>query len=143
MDKPWVTAALLCERVIQEKDESLTIVRIADKLQYQIQGQGLPQDIKPMIPVQGLVSIKAGPATGDHTIKIFAERPNGERKQIHAQPVKLLGKDQSQSIILNLGIGVDVDGLYWFDVFFDDELLTRIPITITQLQAPAPPKGKT
>jgi hypothetical protein len=39
--RPYVTAALLCERVIQEKDESLSIVRIIDNIQYQLQGIGM------------------------------------------------------------------------------------------------------
>ena len=47
MDKPrpYVTAAMLCEKVIQEKDESITIVRIADTLQYSVEGVGLPLEL--------------------------------------------------------------------------------------------------
>lgn len=135
MDKPrpYVTAALLCEKVIQEKDESITIVRIADRLQYRLEGQSLPAGVRPMVNIQGLVSIKSGPVTGDHEIKIFAERPSGERKEVMALPVKLLGNDQGQNIILNLGIGVDQDGLYWLEVMFDGEVLTRCPLMITPL----------
>lgn len=137
MDKPrpYVTAALLCEKVLQEKDETLTLVRIADRVQYTI--QGVPEGVRPMVAIQGLVSIKSGPVTGDHTIKIVAEKPNGERKEVHSMPVKLLGKDQGQNIILNIGIGVDVDGLYWIEVVFDDELLTRVPLTIIRSEAAA------
>jgi hypothetical protein len=139
MDKPlpFVTAALLCERVLREKDESLTLVRIADKLQYRLEGQNLPENIKPMVNINGLVSVKAGPVTGDHTISITVERPNGDRKEVGAFPVKFLGKDQGQNLILNMGIGVDQDGLYWFDVIFDGQVLTRIPLMITPLPAPA------
>jgi hypothetical protein len=134
MDKPrpYVTAALLCEKVLQEKDETLTLVRIADRVQYSV--QGVPKDVKPMVAIQGLVAIKSGPVTGDHTIKIFAEKPNGERKQVHSMPLKLLGKDHGQNIILSIGIGVEADGIYWIDVVFDDELLTRVPLTITRLE---------
>ncbi len=140
MDKPrpYITAALLCERVLREKDESLTLVRIADRIQYQIKGRGLPEGIKPLVSIQGLVSVKSGPVTGDHKISIIAEKPNGDRKEAVVFPVKFLGKDQGQNLILNMNVGVDQDGLYWFDVMFDDELLTRIPLMIIPLQEEEP-----
>ena len=138
MDKPrpYVTAALLCEKVLQEKDESLTLVRVTDKLQYRV--EGLPQGIKPMIVIQGLLSIKSGPVTGDHTITIVSEKPSGDRKQVYTIPIKLFGKDQGHNIILNISLGLDQDGLYWTDVLFDEELLTRIPLMVT----PLPPQGQ-
>ena len=59
-------------------------------------------------------------------------------------PLKLMGKDQGQNVILNIGLGVEMDGLYWFDVVLDDDLLTRVPLTITRTEAPAQnaPKGQ-
>lgn len=142
MDKPrpYVTAALLCERVLQEKDEVLTIIRIIDKLQYRLQGIGvpIPAGTKPLVEIQGVVGIKSGPVTGDHTIKVVVERPNGDRKDVFTYPVKLLGKDHGQNIILKMGLGVDMDGLFWFDVIFDEELLTRIPLVVMPMPEPEP-----
>lgn len=142
MDKPrpYVTAALLCEKVLQEKDESLTLVRIADRLQYSVQGVGvaLPEGLKPVINIEGLVSIKSGPVTGDHTIDIFLQRPNGDRKAVATFAVKFLGQDHSQNLILKMGVGIQEDGLYWFDVFFDGEVLTKIPLMVTPAPAQEP-----
>jgi hypothetical protein len=39
---------------------------------------------------------------------------------------------------LNFVLGIENEGLYWFDVVFDDEVLTRIPLTVVQEPAPAP-----
>lgn len=134
--RPYVTAALLCEKVLQEKDESLTIVRIADKVQYRVEGIGakLPEGIKPMLNIQGLVSMKSGSVTGEHVIKIVVVRPKGDRKEVASFPVKFLGGDQGQNIILNMGLGIEQDGLYWFDVVFDEEMLTRVPLMVIPLQ---------
>lgn len=140
MDKPrpYITAALLCEKVLQEKDESVTIMRIIDKIQYRLEGVGvtLPAGIKPVVAVQGLVSLKSGPVTGDHTIKVVVERPNGDRKDVFTYPTKFLGNDQGANLILQMGLGIDMDGLYWFDVLFDDEVLTRIPLMVTPMPVP-------
>lgn len=59
MDKPhpYVTAALLWEKVLQEKDETVTLVRIADRIRYRLEAQGLPEGIKPIIAIEGLVSL--------------------------------------------------------------------------------------
>jgi hypothetical protein len=140
MDKPrpYVTAALLCEKVIEEKDGSLTIIRIADRLQYRLDAinlpGGFPQDVRPAVTIQGLVSLKSGLVTGDHVTTVILEKPNGTRKEIINFPFKFLGKDQGQNLIMNINLGVDEDGLYWFDVHFDGELLTRIPLLIMPLQ---------
>jgi hypothetical protein len=141
--KPYLTAALLCERVLQEKDGSLTIVRLADRIQYRIQGRGLPEGIRPAINIQGLLSLKSGPVIGEHTVKLVMEKPDGARKEILAHPVKFQGKDHGQNIILNMGVGIDQDGLYWFDVIFNDETLTRIPLMITPLEESEPQEQKT
>jgi hypothetical protein len=143
MDKPrpYITAALLCERVLQEKDESLTIVRVIDKVQYRLHSFGipaLPEGAKPIVAIEGLLALKSGPATGDHTIKVIVERPNGDRKDVFTFPVKFLGKDQGQTIILKMGLGIEMDGLYWFDVAFDDEVLTRIPLVVMPMPESEP-----
>jgi hypothetical protein len=137
MDKPrpYVTAALICERIIQEKDESLSLVRIADRIQYRV--EGVPAGLKPMIGVQGLVSLKSGLVTGEHVIEIVSEKPDGNRKTVYTLPVKFLGKDHGANVILNISLGIDQDGLYWFDVIFDEEVLTRIPLLVMPLQEQA------
>lgn len=129
---PYIAAALLCEKVLQEKDEVISIMRIVDRLQYRV--EGLPPGVKPIVNLQGLIMLKSGPVSGEHTVTIVAERPNGERKELNRLPIVLRGKDYGHNIILNLGLGVEQDGLYWFDVLFDGDVLSRIPITVSQLQ---------
>jgi hypothetical protein len=134
--RPYVTAALLCEKVLQEKDGTLSIVRIADKLQYRVEGivggSSTPQpvQIKPAVVLQGLIGLKSGPVSGDHTVSIVAERPSGARKELTKSTFAFLGKDQGQNMVLNLQIAIEEDGLHWFDILFDDERLTRIPLMI-------------
>lgn len=142
MDKPrpFVTAALLCQNVLQEKDESVTLVRIADRLQYHV--VGMPEGTKPIIAIQGYISLKSGPVTGEHAIKIVSEKPNGDRKEVYSLLANFLGKDHGQNIIMNLNLGIDQDGLHWFDVFLDEELLTRMPLMVTPSEAGRPQEPK-
>jgi len=128
---PYVTAAFLCERILQEKDDVISALRIIDRLQYRL--EGAPQDTKPMLNLQALIMFKSGPVTGEHDVKIIVENPRGDRKEVYALKVVLNGKDHGQNIIMNMGLGVEHDGLYWFDVVFDADVLTRIPLTVTAL----------
>jgi hypothetical protein len=131
--RPYITAALLCEKVLQEKDESISLVRIADKLEYRFEGPGITPGIKPAIALQGFVSLKSGPVVGPHRVSVVIEQPSGQRKEALSFNINFLGKDQGQNVILNLGLGIEQDGLYWFDILFDEEVLTRIPLTISAL----------
>lgn len=138
MDKPrpYITAALLCERVLEEKNGSLSAIRIADRLEYRL--EGAPEGLKPAIAVSGLVCLKSGPVVGDHTVRMIVERPGGDRKEAYSFPVKLLGKDHGQNLIMNISLGIEREGLYWFDLLFDEDLLTRIPLMVVQQQEQIP-----
>jgi len=132
--RPFLTAALLCERVLQEKDGTLTAVRIVDKMGYSLQGLPEGLNLKPSLPVACLISLKSGPVSGTHKIKLFVERPNGERKEVFTRDFEFLGNELGQNIIMNLVIGAEQEGVHWFELAFDEEVLTRFPFTIERLQ---------
>lgn len=133
---PYVQAALLCEKILQETNGSLSIIHIADKLDYR--AEGFPPGYKPAIVLTGLLALKSGPVVGNHAVKVTVENPGGERKEIFSTPFEFLGKDHGQNIILNLTLGIAQDGIYWFDVFFDEYLLTRISLIVAQAQEQKP-----
>ena len=137
--RPYVSAALLCEKILQESNGSLSVIRIADRVEVET---NIPFDQKPAIQMNALISIKSGPLIGDFTLKIVALNPKGESKGIFSTPVKLLGNDQGNNLILNLALGVEHEGLHWFDVFLDDELLSRIPLMVVRKQLQIPEATK-
>lgn len=145
MDKPrpYILAALLCENVIEDKTGSLSVIRIADKVEFET--QGMPEGYKPVIAIKGLVAIRSGPVKGEFILTMKVMRPNGEQKgaPITLPTVKLLGGDQGSNTILNLNLGVEDEGLHWFDIYFQDDLLTRIPLTVVRKQEPPTQKQTT
>jgi hypothetical protein len=133
--RPYVTAALLCENVLEEKTGSITIVRIADRLEWTIPSGSLPEGFKAVAQLKGFISLKSGPVKGDYTLHIKVVRPNGEiKKDMMSVPLKLLGGDQGHNTILNISLALEEEGLHWFDVYFEEDLLTRIPIMIVRKQ---------
>ena len=129
--KPHLIAGLLCEKVLQEKDGSLTVVRIADRVTYD-RPEGLPESAEIGIALAGLVAIKSGSIKGAFNLRIVINSPSGKRQEGPLMPVVLEGGDQGQNFILNFSIGLKEEGVYWFDVMFEDEVLTRIPLVVAK-----------
>lgn len=131
--RPYVSVAVICEKVLEEKNGSLSIIRIAD--QVQVPDQQLPPGVLPAAALQGLIAVKSGDAVGEFTLKVNAINPKGESKEIYSVPFKLLGKDHGQNFILILTLGIENEGVHWFNVLVDDELITRIPLTVVRIPA--------
>jgi Family of unknown function (DUF6941) len=143
---PYLGAAVLCERAIQEPDGVLTLVRVVDKITGTVVAPlGLePGQMPPfMVSLTLVIMLRAGEARGNYVVKVRPEDPTGEQLTPTEVPVSLRGDDDGAgfNILLNLNFGVQHEGLHWFDVLLGEELLTRVPLHIEyQLaQAPQPP----
>lgn len=132
---PHVIAAFFCEKILQEKDGSLSVIRIADRLSYTLPPEGLPEGVKPMAQIAGLIALRSGPASGKFTLKLRSNSPSGKQDEsFYSVPIELQGGDHGQNLILNVKMGILEDGLFWFDVILDGQVLTRIPLTVVQVQ---------
>jgi hypothetical protein len=140
--RPYLTAALLCERVLQEVDGSLSVIRIADKITLQMQAPpGLqqvppPDGIQPIVPLfqlSCLIGLKSGQFVGEGTLRLKFIAPSGN---IQGPPiefkVKMLGNDQGQNVIVTIIVGAHEEGLYWVHVTLDEAELTRIPLMVVR-----------
>lgn len=135
--KPLVAAACFCENVIEGKDGVFSAIRIVDtyiipKIPEGIQVKG---DLHGMIVVNGLIILKAGDVTGTGTVGLIMNKLDGERVNISPEggwPVVLNGGSHGVNIRIQMPLGVKNFGLFWFDVTWDGEILTRIPLNIQQ-----------
>jgi hypothetical protein len=128
---PYVTAALICEKVIQEKDGTLSAIRIVDRAELGIQtNDPNVRNVVQAIQLTGLVCIKAGPAKGSGLLTIDIVNPSRKTTRLGQFALDLHGEDQGQNFVLNMVIAPQEDGLHWFDVRVDDQLLSKIPLTL-------------
>jgi hypothetical protein len=143
---PYVAAALICERVIQEKDDVISVIRVVDRVEIKIQTQDPNvklQDVVPGIQLTGLISIKSGPFKGKGVISLDGESPSGKVKQLAELPVELQGDDNGQNVVLNIVIASQEDGLHWFNVRFNGSLLSRIPLRLVRVLEQVAPGAQT
>jgi len=77
-----------------------------------------------------LISLKSGKARGRNTIRLRPEAPSGLKFPDQLLPVLFEGEDRGVNLILNLNLVVEQEGVYWFDVLLEEQLLTRIPLRV-------------
>ncbi len=129
---PYLTAALICERILQEKDDVTSVIRIVDRLVVMANANNSPETM-PTTTVNNLnllISLKSGKARGRHTVKVRIEMPSGLKLPDQLLPVLFEGEDRGANLIINLNMVVDQEGVYWFNVLLEEQLLTRIPLRI-------------
>lgn len=128
---PYIQVAAICERALQEKDGVVSLVRLVDRFTMTIPGPATP-DRTPAstISLTIAVMLKSGFFQGRGTLKVVPNTPSGQQMSELSMPVLLEGQDRGVNVILNTQFVVKEEGLYWLDVSFEGQLLTRIPMRI-------------
>lgn len=131
---PWVSVATICERVLNESDGVLSLIRVVDRITQTATGTEPPREMPPVdLNAWVVVSLKSDGARGRHTIKLRPEKPSGEQLPSMEMPVLFEGEERGAALVLNLRMQLDQEGLYWFDVIHDEanqKVLSRIPLRI-------------
>lgn len=165
---PYLAAALFCEKVMVEVDGVASLHRVVDIVNLQRitieDGSPIPTSIirphqagasisgmQVMSPLSGLViyiALKSGEYEGTGEVELRAHKPDGtelKSKQPTKVTVELKGGAMGANVAINIGMIFDVSGVYWFDVFFNGEPLTRMPLTVSvseqTIGSPAAPDG--
>ena len=139
---PLLAAALFCEKVLEDKDNVMTLVRIVDKVLVQKQQVNMPMPPTGQQPIMmttvgsspiltALLAFKSGNAKGKYLLQIIMVSPSGKRKQVAELPITFLGNEQGVNVRAMMGIQLDEEGLFWYEVRIDDRMLTRMPLRIS------------
>ena len=124
---PHLQLAALCEKVLQEKDGVISLIRVVDRFTV----PGTQRDMPPStIQTTLVVSFKAGDAVGKHYIKIRPQKPSGEFLPEQEFPALFEGADRGVAIVAQMALVLDEEGLYWLDVIFEESVVTRIPLRV-------------
>ncbi len=75
---PYLVAALLCEKVLQEKDETISVIRMIDRITLTVNALSSPETIpSTIINLSALISLKSGSARGKGIVLLRVETPSG------------------------------------------------------------------
>jgi len=134
-DGPYLTAALLCERILEEKDGVKSLVRVVNRIISKAQGPQVPEKMPLIQAMLSLyLSMRTGNKSGKHEIRIGFSRPDKTATSLLVQGVNLEPPESHGiDLAINLNLSLDQEGVYWFDVCFDECLMTKIPLSVIYL----------
>ena len=136
---PYLQVAAFCEQVIEDKSGVLSLIRVVDRLTVNAAGAEVPEDMPPFDLNWKLVLVlKSGEVRGSHPIKLVPELPDLEKKQPLIVTVHLEGGNRGTNVVTDFRMRMEMPGIYWLNVYFDDELLTRMPIQVIYSRTVAP-----
>ena len=130
-DGPFVQVACFCEMVLEDKTGVLTLIRVIDTITQTAAGPNPPEDMPPMsFNTRLVIMLKSGEARGRSTLKVVPQLPTGATKSPIDITVYFDGDERGQNVITNMTFVCEMEGLYWFNLYIDNEKLTAIPLRV-------------
>ena len=129
---PYLTAALICERVLQEADGVHSAIRIMDRIIHTVLDIDPPRQMAPFVyEIEILVMLKSGENPGMFKLSIQPVKPSNERMPPANYTLNLEAPaDRGMNVRARVKVSFDEPGLWWFDILLNDKKITRIPLRV-------------
>jgi hypothetical protein len=138
---PHLSAAFLCERVLTERDNVQSFIRIVER--FTVPKLSLPEGVPvpaalqaPPVQFSLVVVLKAGDlGIGKYKVSIALTKPDGTESPANDFEVFFNGSDENGvAMISPIAIPTPEEGLHWFNIYFEGKLITRIPMRVLYQQ---------
>jgi hypothetical protein len=136
---PYLQAAFLCERLLQEADGVISAIRIVDHVTVLQDGDASDTQSAPMrITLTLFLAFKSGRAQGTHALAVDLRQPSGTfaERRYKQKLYFTSGSEHGNTIVLPVDMTVRQEGVYWFGIYLDDRLVTRVPLHAEYQQSP-------
>jgi hypothetical protein len=134
MFRAYLSVAVFCEKVLRETDNVLSVIRVIDRFNV----LGATPEMQPaVLQFTILILFKSGFLRGKQLISLRPKGPDGEGLPQLAFPVLFEGDDdRGNALIAGAQFVAQKEGLYWFDVYLNEEAVTRMPLRVAYQQQP-------
>lgn len=133
-DRPLLQAAALCDRILQEKDNTISAIRMVDRFQIPA---GTSREIG--IPLNVLFSFKTGEYQGEFEVTFRVRRPSGAHKLLPERfPAKFLPGSGGVNFMIAMALQADERGVHYIDALRGDDVLASIVFTLVDGPAEEP-----
>ena len=131
MSGPHLAIAVLCEKVLTEQDGVLSVIRVIDRVTVSSAGPDVPEAMPPtQVSLSAVVSFRSGSARGRYTVRLRPEDPSGMQLPALEMPVHFEGEERGANLVISFNFLAEHEGLYWIDVLFQEDVVTRIPLRV-------------
>lgn len=126
---PWVLMAMLCDRV-EGDDQNISLIGIGDFALIDAEQVTRAIHGPPTRHRRNLMLILVHDRDCEGQLRLDYVYPSGRRITGTSVPFRFESQVGRYRGEVPAGIEIDGLGLYWFELFFDDRLLTRIPFRV-------------
>ena len=134
--RPWVQVAAICHTALIENTGQLSVIRITDRVAV---AGVMPQMQAQPLQLTMVVVIKSGDMHGQYNVKIRCTSPTGQETMSQEIMFLFEGGDRGVQSLIPMAMVVTETGTYWFDVLLEEEVLTRVPLTVLYQRIQLPP----
>jgi hypothetical protein len=127
--KPLVALACVCERVLVETDNVVSLIRVVDTFTLPLP-LNRPMPGATLTSLIVVVALKSGDVVSEHDVGLRLRDPEGHDHPVQKWTMDFRGGEQGVNLAINLAIPNPKIGVHWFDVLWREEVLTRIPFRV-------------
>lgn len=128
--------ATFCEKVLQEANGVLSLIRVIDRITIVAHGEGAPVDIgHQQVQTTLVIALKSDDARGRHRLSIRVELPSGQQQAEQQIDMTFEGEERGVQFVAEVALEA-IEGLHWVDVMLNGEILTRVPLRIMYQRVP-------
>jgi hypothetical protein len=125
---PYLQAALLCEKALQETDGVISVIRIVDRWTVSGPAEDMPQTA---IQATMVLMFKSGFHRGPGRLTITPTSPRNATLPAIEVPVQFEGdEDRGVNVVIPMAFPVEEPGVYWFGVALDGQTVSHIPLRV-------------
>lgn len=137
--RAYLHCATFCEKILREADGVTSIIRMIDRFNV----QGDTEEMKPIVlTFMVYIGFKSGFMRGKQKISLRPKSPKGEELPAMDFPVLFEGDDdRGPAIGFQVNWAVQEEGLFWWDLYLNDELVTRMPLRVDYQRVRMPTPG--
>lgn len=134
---PEVTAMLLCENIIEDKQGVFSLIRIVDRLRLLVPDETAPSIPKTIADINLFVAMKAlDSERGPHRIFLNFVTPSGQEKPIGTSPMVFSeAPDAGLQVQAKLRLEILETGIHWITLHFDGQFLARTMLLVQPVGA--------
>jgi hypothetical protein len=128
--KPLVQVACICEKVLIEPDNVPSLIRVVDTYTLELPGSEPPAGFRFGVNLTVFVSLKSGDVVGEFEVGLRLTAPDSTEHPVRTWPVEFRGDEHGANLTIAFSLQEPKFGLYWFDVLWGDDVLTKIPLRL-------------
>ncbi len=137
--RAYLHVATFCEKVLREADGVMSLIRMIDR--FNVMGE--TEEMAPVVlTFMVYISFKSGFMRGKQKIALRPKSPTGKDLPAMEFPVLFEGDDdRGPALGFQVNWAVEEEGLFWWDLYLNEELVTRMPLRVTYQRMTLPRPG--